>query len=217
MIAPPHLPCAAPFLTFEGVDGSGKSTQLERLAAKLRAAGAGVEATREPGGTALGEAIRALVVGEAGGQLAPEAELALMCASRAQSVRERIRPALERGAWVLCDRFHDATEAYQGGGRGFDRAAIRALHAMLCGDLQPGLTLILDLDPALSLERAHRRAPATRFERESAAFFARVAAAYREIAAREPQRCLLVPAGGAEDEVAARIEQAVRARVGWPG
>jgi dTMP kinase len=206
----------SPFVTLEGLDGCGKSTQLARLAGKLRAAGAEIETTREPGGTALGEAMRAVVVGDRASGLVPEAELALMCASRAQSVCERIRPALARGAWVLCDRFHDATEAYQGGGRGLDRGAIRELHRLLCGDLQPDLTLILELEPATCLARARRRAPATRFEREGQAFFQRVADVYREIAAREPRRCMLIAGGGSEDEVAQMVEAAVRERVGWP-
>lgn len=196
------------FITFEGLDGCGKSTQIERLAGYLRGRGEQVVVTREPGGTAMGERIRELVLGQ---QPAPGAELALMCASRAQSVEEIIRPGLAAGAWVLCDRFHDATEAYQGGGRGFDREAIAALHRILCGDLQPNLTLILDLDPRLALARARRLPAASRFEAESEAFFKRVAAAYRDIAMREPRRCRLIPAQGTIDEVAGRVREAVDA------
>ncbi|MGH9413159.1 MAG: dTMP kinase [Terriglobales bacterium] len=194
------------FITFEGLDGCGKSTQIERLAAHLRAHGERVVVTREPGGTKLGERIRALVLGE---HPAPGAELALMCASRAQSVEEIIRPALTEGAWVLGDRFHDATEAYQGGGRGFEREAIAALHRILCGDLQPNLTLILDLDPQVALARARGLAAASRFEAESELFFGRVAAAYRGLAAREPQRCRLISASGSIDQVAQRVLEAV--------
>lgn len=190
------------FITFEGLDGSGKSTQIARLAAHLRSRGAQVTATREPGGTPLGEQVRKVVLE---GTPAPPAELALMCASRAQSVAEIIRPALAQGAYVLCDRFHDATEAYQGGGRGFDRDVIAALHRMLCGDLQPDLTFILDLDPELALARARRLPAASRFESENALFFQRVAATYRAIAAREPRRCRLIPAAGSIAEVEARI------------
>lgn len=199
------------FITFEGLDGCGKSTQLELLAQRLRAPGRELITTREPGGTPLGERIRALVLGDAGAGAQPAAatELALMCASRAQSVAELIAPALARGAWVLCDRFHDATEAYQGGGRGLDRGVIRDLHRHLCADLQPDLTLILDLDAAASLKRARRRLGAPpaegRFERENDAFFAAVAAAYREIAAREPARCRLIAATGSVEAVAARV------------
>lgn len=199
-VKPPGL------ITFEGLDGCGKSTQIERLAGYLRGRGDQVVVTREPGGTAIGERIRELVLRQ---QPAPGAELALMCASRAQSVEEIIRPGLAAGAWVLCDRFHDATEAYQGGGRGFDREAIATLHRILCGDLQPNLTLILDLDPRLALARARRLPAASRFEAESESFFARVAAAYREIAAREPRRCRLIPAQGTIDEVAGRVREAV--------
>ena len=204
------------FISFEGLDGSGKTTQMERLAARLQQRQQAVVATREPGGTVTGERIRALVLADppAGTPLAAGTELALMCASRAQSVDEVILPALKRGAWVLCDRFHDATEAYQGGGRELDRAHIRDLHRILCGDLQPGLTLIFDLDPGVSLDRARRRIGAAggsegRFEREQLAFFHRVAAAYREIAVREPGRCRLIDASGSVLEVEARVNAVV--------
>lgn len=198
----------AAFLSFEGIDGSGKSTQVGLLAQTLRLRGREVVTTREPGGTPVGERIRALVLGE---KPAPMAELALMAASRAQSASTLIRPALAAGRWVLCDRFHDATEAYQGGGRGLDPASIRGLHRILCDDLQPDLTLILDLDPAVSLERARRLPAAGRFEAESLDFFARVAHAYRAIAAREPERCRLLPANGTVEEVASRVLAAVDA------
>ncbi|MGH9486311.1 MAG: dTMP kinase [Terriglobales bacterium] len=195
------------FITLEGLDGSGKSTQLDLLAAHLRQqGGAPVTVTREPGGTALGERIRTLVL-----ETEPSvgAELALMCASRAQSAEEIIRPALAAGHWVLCDRFHDATEAYQGGGRGWDRAAIATMHRILCGNLQPNLTLILDLDPEVALARARSLSAASRFEREDAEFFARVATAYRALAARESRRCRLIGAHGSREEVAARIRAVV--------
>ncbi len=193
-------------ITLEGLDGCGKSTQIERLGEYLRGAGARVVVTREPGGTQLGERIREVVLDE---NLTPEAELALMCASRAQSVSEIIRPALVEGAYVLCDRFHDATEAYQGGGRGMDREAIATLHRVLCGDLMPDLTLILDLEPTLALARARKLPQASRFEAENGEFFARVAAAYREIAVREPRRCRLIPAAGSIAEVETRLRAAV--------
>lgn len=209
----------ARFITFEGIDGCGKSTQMGRLAKRWRARGLALVTTREPGGTPLGERIRSLVLPKtvlsSGAPPAPGAELALMCASRAQSVDEIIQPALARGEWVLCDRFHDATEAYQGGGRGFDREAIRALHRWLCRDLQPDFTLIFDLDPAVSLARARRRANAAgagaegRFEAEDVAFFTRVAAVYREIAAREPQRCRLIDASGSIARVGERVAAAL--------
>ncbi|HET9784941.1 MAG TPA: dTMP kinase [Terriglobales bacterium] len=199
------------FISFEGIDGSGKSTQQARLAATLRLRGVDVVTTREPGGTPVGEQVRSLVLGA---RPSPLAELALMAASRAQSVAELIEPALSVGRWVLCDRFHDATEAYQGGGRGLDREAIRTLHRILCHDLQPDLTLIFDLDPALSLERARKLPQAGRFEAESMQFFARVAGAYREIAAREPARCRLISAQGAVEEVEARVLHAVNQTMG---
>ncbi|MGH9481418.1 MAG: dTMP kinase [Terriglobales bacterium] len=236
------------FISFEGLDGSGKSTQVELLAAHLRQHGQQVVTLREPGGTELGERIRSLVLDS---RPAPETELALMCASRAQSVREVIAPALEAGAWVLADRFHDATEAYQGGGRGLDRAAIAALHRTLCSGLLPDLTLILELEPAASLERARRRSlpatqrqperqpgsraedrsapperptgatqaksgePPSRFEAEGDGFFSRVAAAYHEVAQREPQRCAVIPGAGAPEAIAARVRAVVAERLGW--
>ena len=199
------------FITFEGLDGCGKSTQLALLADLLRDRGREVVATREPGGTPLGERLRALVV-EAGQRPAAETELALMTASRAQSVKELIRPALERGAVVLCDRFHDATEAYQGGGRGLEVGLIHEMHRGLCGDLQPDRTIIFDLPVERSLERARRRglgAATPRFEREDTAFFTRVAQAYRGIAWREPNRCLFIQAEGSIGEVADRIQKAL--------
>lgn len=200
----------ARFITFEGIDGCGKSTQMRRLAERWRSRGLPLMTTREPGGTPLGERIRELVLPDTAAPPAPATELALMCASRAQSVAELILPALARGQWVLCDRFHDATEAYQGGGRGFDRDAIHALHRWLCQDLQPDVTLILDLDPAVSLGRARQRAGQNagneaRFEAEDLAFFTRVAQAYRDIAAREPRRCRLIKASGTIEQVEARV------------
>lgn len=200
----------ARLITFEGLDGCGKSTQLSRLAKRWRARGLPLLTTREPGGTPLGERLRELVLRDAENPPTPEAELALMCASRAQHVAEVIRPALDRGDWVLCDRFHDATEAYQGGGRGFDREVIRALHRWLCQDLQPDVTLIFELAPEVSVARARRRRGAEgRFEAEEMAFFERVAATYRNIAAREPGRCRLIDATGTIGAVAARVAAAL--------
>lgn len=202
------------FITFEGLDGTGKSTQLELLAAHLRQRGLRVETTREPGGTALGERIREWLLAGAASP-APEAELALMTAARAQHVAERIRPALAGGAWVLCDRYYDATVAYQGGGRGLDLAAIAQLHQLLCGGLMPELTLILTLDRDTALARARRLPTAGRFEAEHDAFFARVETAYRDLAARAPGRCRLVDASGSREQVAAAIRALVDER--WSG
>ncbi|MGH9468432.1 MAG: dTMP kinase [Terriglobales bacterium] len=197
---------APALITLEGLDGCGKSTQIVLLAEYLRQRGESVVVTREPGGTPLGERLRELVLTSTP---STSAELALMCASRAESVAGVIRPALAAGNWVLCDRFHDATEAYQGGGRGCDREEIRALHRILCGDLQPDLTLILDLDPALALERAHKRSAASRFEKAGEEFYRRVREVYGDIARREPRRCRLIPAEGTPEEVAQRIRAAV--------
>ena len=203
----------ARLITFEGVDGCGKSTQLSRLAKRWRARGLPLLTTREPGGTPLGERLRELVLRDSENPPAPEAELALMCASRAQHVAEVIRPALDRGDWVLCDRFHDATEAYQGGGRGLDRVQIRALHRLLCQGLPPDRTVILELDVATSLERARRRLAGGsgegRFEGLGTPFFERVAQAYREIAEREPGRCRRIDGGGEIAVVAERIRAAL--------
>lgn len=196
------------FITFEGPDGCGKSTQVPLLAARLRALSREVVTTREPGGTPLGERIRELAL--AAGATAPQTELALMTASRAQNTAEVILPALQRGAWVVCDRYLDATLAYQGGGRGLDPAVISDLHRLLCQDLRPDLTLILDLDPAVSLARAHTRHAGQaegRFEAETLAFFQRVRRAYHEIARLNPDRCRLVAAQGRVEEVGARIWQ----------
>src|ERR1051326_2404053 len=183
------------FITFEGLDGCGKSTQLEKLATALRAGRLRVIVTREPGGTPTAEKIRQLLLDTGTGALAPFAELALMFASRAQHMREVIQPALDAGQIVLCDRFTDSSEAYQGGGRKLGSKPILELHRILCGNLQPELTILMDSDVATSVERARRRnkqkgkteTDENRFEQESRAFFGRVRHAYLEIAKREPK------------------------------
>src|SRR3984957_3983640 len=191
------------FITFEGLDGCGKSTQLEKLAKVLRAQHLSVVVTREPGGTPTGDKIRELLLDSGTSSLAPLAELALMFASRAQHIKEVIQPALGEGRIVLCDRFTDSSEAYQGGGRKLGSEPVLALHHALCGDLQPDLTILLDSDPVMSVERARRRNKArpghkridpdeNRFEQESRAFFGRVRSAYLAIAEREPERVALV-------------------------
>lgn len=199
------VPHRGKFVTFEGLDGCGKSTQLEKLAAALRDRGLSVVVTREPGGTATGEKIRQLLLDTNTSSLAPLAELALMFASRAQHIKEVIQPALAAGRVVLCDRFTDSTEAYQGGGRKLGSEPVLALHRILCGDLQPELTILMDSDVALSVERARRRNQAqggrgqrdeNRFEQESRAFFGRVRTAYLAIAKREPTRVEVVDARG---------------------
>jgi dTMP kinase len=213
------------FVTFEGLDGCGKSTQTEKLAAVLRVHGLSLVLTREPGGTAGGEKIRQLLLDAGTSGLDPMAELALMFASRAQHIKEVIHPALAEGRVVLCDRFTDSSEAYQGGGRKLGSAAVLELHRVICANLQPDLTILMDSDVAASVERARRRNRAdasgngrgtrneNRFEQESRAFFGRVHAAYLAIAAREPQRVVVVDARGSAAETHAKIVEVVRQRL----
>jgi dTMP kinase len=190
------------FITFEGLDGCGKSTQMEKLAQALRAEGQDVVTTREPGGTPTGEKIRSVLLDSGTRQLSPVAELALMFAARAQHIDELIVPALTGGKIVLSDRFTDSSEAYQGGGRELGSDAVLALHEVLCGGLQPDLTILMDSDVVASVARARRRNIAAstngrdenRFEQESQAFFGRVQAAYHAIARREPGRIVTVNA-----------------------
>jgi len=208
------------FITFEGLDGCGKSTQAEKLAEVLREQGFQVLVTREPGGTATGEKIRHLLLDTSTAGLSPFAELALMFASRAQHIEEVIQPALAQGQVVLCDRFTDSTEAYQGGGRKLGSEPVLALHHILCGDLKPELTILMDSDVAASVERARRRnrrrdptgrgENENRFEQESRAFFGRVRNTYLAIAAREPGRVVVVDARGSADKTHAQIVKAVR-------
>jgi len=211
------------FITFEGLDGSGKSTQIEKLARSLRAHGVPVTVTREPGGTSTGEKIREVLLHSTTAGLAPLAEMALMFASRAQHIHEVILPALAEGRMVLCDRFTDSTEAYQGAGRKLGTKAVLALHEILCGGLQPDLTILLDNEVSFSVERARRRnrkhkstrpeKDENRFEQESRAFFGRVRSAYLAIAAREPQRVQLINARGTPQETHGKIMDLVRKKV----
>ena len=188
------------FITFEGLDGCGKSTQLEKLAAALRELGHKVVTTREPGGTEIGDRIRSLLLNSRTLGLDPWSELALMFAARAQHIAEVILPALQAGSIVLCDRFTDSSEAYQGGGRELGSEPVLALHRTLCGGIMPNLTIWMDSDVAASVARARRRNRSHtgrngagkldegRFERESREFFQRVRHAYAAIALREPKR-----------------------------
>lgn len=209
------------FITFEGLDGCGKSTQIERLVAVLRKEGLDVVTTREPGGTAIGDRIRSVVLDSRTQGLAPLAELALMFGSRAQQIQENILPSVERGAWVVCDRFTDSSEAYQGAGRGLGSEAVLTLHRVVCGNLQPDLTILMDSDVSASVNRARRRnqqqkgdqGDENRFETESRAFFTRVHEKYLEIAAREPHRVALIDARPPADATHAKIVQAVRTRL----
>jgi len=211
------------FITFEGLDGSGKSTQIEKLARALRTHGVAVTVTREPGGTTAGEKIRDVLLHSMTSGISPLAEMALMFASRAQHIHEVILPALAQGRLVLCDRFTDSTEAYQGGGRKLGSKAVLTLHELLCGGLQPDLTILLDNDVAFSVARARRRnrkhrtarpeRDENRFELESRAFFTRVRSAYLAIVAREPQRVHIVNARGTPQETHNAIVELVRKKL----
>lgn len=183
------------FISLEGGEGAGKSTLLTGLRDYLAAQGVDLVQTREPGGTALGEAVRAIVLDPAQRGLAAEAELLLMFASRAQLVREVIEPALQAGRWVLCDRFADASYAYQGGGRGQPESRIAELERWACAGVKPDLTLLLDLPVATGRSRVAGRGAADRIEVEADAFFERVRATYRARAVAEPARFRMIDAG----------------------
>ena len=218
------------FITFEGLDGSGKTTQLRRLAASLQAAGHPVVTLRQPGGTALGDRIRSVLLDSrseaALGPIAPAAEMALMFADRAQSIAQIILPALAAGSIVLCDRYTDSSEAYQGGGRQLGSQPILAMHAAACNGLQPDLTLLLLPSLASSLRRARRRnqrhveqqgTDENRFERESDDFYRRVYAKYEEIASREPERVVAIRDDAPIDHIHSRIHDIVAGRIPAPG
>ena len=212
------------FITFAGLDGTGKSTQLRKLAAVVRAHGHKVVETREPGGTLKGEKIRKVLLDSGTAGLSPLAEMALMFASRAQHIAEVIEPALAAGSIVLCDRFTDSTEAYQGSGRKLGSDAVLQLHRLLCGNLQPDLTILLDSNAAASVGRARRRnkrASKTakhghdenRFEQETRAFFARVREGFMAIAAREHGRVAVVDARGTPGQTHQRIAELVHRKL----
>jgi dTMP kinase len=212
------------FITFEGLDGTGKSTQLEKLARALRARGLSVVVTREPGGTETGEKIRDVILHSETTGLSPMAEMALMFASRAQHIREVIEPALAAGKIVLCDRFTDSTEAYQGAGRKLGSEAVLELHRILCNNLQPILTILMDSDVARSVERARRRNQRSskngrhqkdenRFEQENRAFFGRVRHGYLAIAKRESDRIAVIDARGTPAQTHIKILEVVLRRL----
>ncbi len=210
------------FITFEGLDGSGKTTQIKRLAAWMQKRGLAPVLTRQPGGTAFGDRVRGLLLDSASVPIAPMAEMALMFADRAQAIAEVIEPALAAGQIVLCDRFTDSTEAYQGGGRSIGSETVLALHKLICGELKPDLTLLLLPSLESSLDRARRRNDRQlaqegpdegRFEQEQEDFFRRVWQAYKTIAAREPQRVVLIEGNLTIDEVQEQIVEAVAERL----
>jgi dTMP kinase len=193
------------FITVEGVEGVGKSTNLHFIEERLRAAGREVITTREPGGTDLGEQVRALLLDRANTGMSADTELLLMFAARAEHLAQVIRPALAAGQWVLCDRFTDATYAYQGGGRGIDPTRIRLLEDWVQGALRPDATFLLDAPVALGMERAGKRGALDRFEQEDLAFFERIRGAYLAMAGRDPERYRVIDASQALDAVQARI------------
>lgn len=182
------------FITIEGVEGSGKSTQLRHVKTFLEAAGKAVMMTREPGGTPIGEALRALLLDPRYEGMAGETEVLMVFAARAEHLAKLIRPAIARGQWVVCDRFTDATYAYQGGGRGICDARIAQLEQWVQGALRPDLTLLLDISAQEGLARALQRGHKDRFERETDSFFARTRAVYLDRARRNPQRYRVIDA-----------------------
>ncbi len=203
----------APFITLEGGEGCGKSTHAGLLAQRLQEQGLPVLLTHEPGATELGRALRRLLADPAGPDPCPQAELLLYLADRAQHLEQVIRPALASGRVVVCDRFADSSEVYQGLARGLSRQRVRELNRWLCGDTWPDLTLVLDLDPALGLARARQRqgeAGLDRLELAGGEFHRRVREGFLELARREPDRVRLVDAAGSRQEVARRIWELVQ-------
>lgn len=195
------------FITVEGIEGVGKSTNIDFLAGLIEAQGHAVMKTREPGGTPIAEDIRSILKEHGDEPLPDVAELLLMFAARSINVNNAIRPALETGGWVISDRFTDSTRAYQGGGRGFPRDSIEWLATFVHGDLQPDLTILLDAPVETALQRAGRRGEPDRFEVEQADFFNRVRQAYLELAAAEPGRFRVVDCSRELDTVQAAIRE----------
>jgi len=194
------------FITIEGVEGVGKTTNIAFIESYFNQAGQDIILTREPGGTPLSEKIRDLLLDARQTSMSDDTELLLMFAARAQHLNEKIIPALEAGQWVICDRFTDATYAYQGGGRGIDKGRIASLEDWVQADLRPDMTLLLDLPVAEGLQRAGQRSAPDRFEQEKQAFFERVRASYLEMASQAPARYRIIDASGSIDEVQSRIK-----------
>jgi len=204
------------FITLEGIDGTGKSTQLRLLVQHLKKRGFAVRVTREPGGTIVGERIRRILLASATTRLAPLAELALMYAARAQHLKEVIRPALAKGEIVVSDRYNDASLAYQGYGRELGVKTVRAFDRIICAQTQPDLTIVLDLAPRLSLQRtqgrqSRRKSKQERFELQGMSFHKRVREGYLAIARKESHRVKVVPADGPVAEIQAEIRKLVDA------
>jgi dTMP kinase len=202
-----------PFITFEGSEGSGKSTQVQRLAARLERSGVLHLVTREPGGTPIGETIRDLLqFASHNSGMTPEAELLLFEASRGQLVREIIKPALERGMCVIADRFFDSTTVYQGAARKLDREMVERLNAFAVDDCTPDVTFVLDIDAASAQTRMQKPRKPDRMEREPSEFYERVRQAYRELAARESNRVVLINGARNADEIENEIWAILSAR-----
>jgi dTMP kinase len=202
-----------PFMTFEGSEGCGKSTQAERLAKRLARSGIPYLVTREPGGTPIGESIRELLqFAPHNSSMTPETELLLFEASRSQLVRETIKPALERGVCVIADRFFDSTTVYQGAARSLDRKIVERLNAFAVGDCVPDITFVLDVDASTAELRMRKPRRADRMEQEPAEFYDRVRKAYRDLAAREPNRIVLIDGSRDKDVIEHEIWQIVSAR-----
>ena len=189
------------FLTLEGAEGVGKSTNIEFITQYLEQRGIDYVLTREPGGTQLGEKIRELLLAVHEESMSELTELLLVFAARAQHLEKIIEPALAAGKWVVCDRFTDATFAYQGAGRGLSMETIGELESMVQGELRPDLTLILDLDPEIGMQRASNRGELDRFEREQMSFFRHVRQGYLDIAQAEPERCTVIDAAKSLEDV----------------
>lgn len=208
------------FISFEGSEGCGKSTQISLLRERLSAAGVPVLMVREPGGTAVGESVREVLLRhpEPGQELCAEAELLLFAASRAQLVREKVQPALQRGEAVIADRFLDSTTVYQGHGRGLDPDAVQRINSLAVGDCRPHLTFLLDMDAAAAHARALQRSGGRpdRMEAEPPAFYERIRQGYLDLAEREPRRIVRLDAGLPPAQLAAAIWERVEARLGRP-
>ena len=209
----PRVPGRGRFITLEGIEGAGKSTLCAIVQGRLEALGVPFVSTREPGGAPIAERIRALLLDPNNDGMADTAELLLMFAARAEHLDKTIRPALAHGRWVICDRFTDATYAYQGGGRRLDVAPIATLEQLVQGELRPDLTLLLDLDPLKGLARARGRSSPDRFERETRAFFERARHCYLARAAQEPERFRVIDAAASLAEVRAHVAGLIDAYV----
>ena len=208
-----------PFIVFEGPEGSGKSTQASRLAARLRSSGLPVRLTREPGGTAIGEQVRAILLSDESAEMRPETEALLYAAARAQHVAEVLRPGVERGEVVICDRFADSSIAYQAGGRGLPAEEVTGIQRLATGGLTPDLRILLDLPAEAGLARRFSAGEdVNRLDRAELAFHQRVRDCYLGLAAAAPEVWAVIDAGRSPEEVAADVDQAVdRLLDGWPG